>query len=221
MLLNLGIDSVFGMFDFYLIYWRDLFPRLAKLRKELYVGLVIIFSFICSLMFCTASGYHVFNLFNTHACGISLVLALIAELIFFPWIFGINKLEILMYRTTGEKIPFFVKLIVKFFITPFILIIFVIMWINEFRPSTQTSRGWPVAIAWAGRLLWIVPILCVGLGAIPALRVECENVYDLIEQQHGIRFNCKTWDDDTYEEVNQKEGGEKETKAIKKEEKPG
>jgi SNF family Na+-dependent transporter len=61
----LGIDSVFGFFDYYIKIVEDSFPELKKkMRKEFQVLVITIVSFICSLMFVTEGGYWNFDLFD-------------------------------------------------------------------------------------------------------------------------------------------------------------
>lgn len=52
--------------------------------------------FIWSLMFVNANGLYVFILFNDYACGLSLLICLLLECIFFAWLFGVEKLEVLL-----------------------------------------------------------------------------------------------------------------------------
>jgi hypothetical protein len=54
------------------------------------------------------------------------------ELVFIGFLFGLDKLEILMFIRTKEKMPKFVKFFFKVFIPVFIFIIYVIGWIDEF-----------------------------------------------------------------------------------------
>jgi hypothetical protein len=69
--------------------------------------------------------------------------------------------------------------------------------ISEFSASTAKDRNWSTGITWLGRLLWIIPILSgfVGLINHPMTRPEAVNIYDLIEEQHGIRFTASKFGD--------------------------
>jgi SNF family Na+-dependent transporter len=98
----LGIDSVFGFFDYYIKIAEDAFPLLRKkLRKELQVLVITIFSFIWSLMFVVEGGFHNFDLFDANAGHIQLLLVLVLQSILLPWIFGMHKLSTLIYLRTG------------------------------------------------------------------------------------------------------------------------
>ena len=103
MLLTLGVDSVFGYFDFILSYFSDMFPSIRKkISQEVYCAIFTFISWLCSLIFCLESGYWTFDLFNSYAAGIALLTCLIVELALIPWVFGMDKLNIIMKDRTGE-----------------------------------------------------------------------------------------------------------------------
>ena len=124
----------------------DAFPVILKtMRKEVFCFILTTFSFLCSLIFCTQSGYFIFELFNEYACGISLLFCLICELIFIPWVFGIEKLDILLQIKTGESIPNFVKNIIKFVLPIISVFMFILKLYTEFLPgaSYPSKKKWP------------------------------------------------------------------------------
>jgi len=82
---------------------------------------------------------------------------------------------------TGETMPKFVIYFIKFFIPLFIFVIFIITWISEFSENEgRKKNGWTVGITWAGRLIWIVPLLLIVGGYFK--RIESEDIYTLIEK---------------------------------------
>jgi len=199
MLVTLGIDSAFGYVDYIMEFYLDAFPIiLKKMRKEYVCVILCVICFISSLMFVTDSGYYVFNMFDAYACGISLYYCLIMECVVIGWVFGIEKLSIIAKRTTNEEIPKIVMMLVKFFIPAFIGIQVIFYFINEFSASKAKARNWPTGITWLGRLLWIVPIGCGFIGFCKPVKMD--NVYDLVETQHGIRFNNSSIGDHSFEE---------------------
>ena len=199
MLVTLGIDSAFGYVDYIMEFFIDSFPViLKKMRKEVFCVVVCFTCFISSLMFVTESGYYVFIMFDGYACGVSLYFCLIMECIVIGWIFGIEKLNIIAQRVTGEKIPMVVMLLNKFFIPVFTSINIILYFIGEFSAKKAASRGWPVGLTWLGRMLWIVPIGLAFLGF--CWKPKMDNVYDLIEKQHGLRFNNTKIGDHSYED---------------------
>lgn len=190
MLLTLGIDSVFGFFDHILQYFLDTFPQIEqKMRREVYVGIFTLFSFLCSLIFCLESGYYSFGTFDSYAAGIALLTCLLVELILIPWVFGMDKLNVLLNRRTGETIPKFVIVFVKYIIPVYIVIIYILSFVDEFSKDGDDERKEPYGFLWLARLLFIVPMLTILVGYFK--RIETANVYDLIESQYGIKFDDK------------------------------
>lgn len=189
MLITLGVDTSFGFIDYFMEFFLDSYPIiLTKMRKEYFCIIVCIIHFISSLMFVTGSGYYVFNLFDSYSCGVSLYFTLFMECLVIGWIFGIEKLSIIAERTTGEKIPKIVMIIVKFIIPTLTIIVIIIYFIGEFSEATFVKRNWGHTITWLGRLLWIVPI-SLGFIGICKPNVGMANIYDLVEKQHGIKFS--------------------------------
>ena len=202
MLVTLGIDSAFGYVDYIMEFFLDAFPViLTKIKKEVFCVIICFACFISSLMFVTDAGYWVFGMFDAYACGVSLYFCLIMECIVIGWVFGIEKLSIIAERTTGEKIPMFTMMLVKFFIPLFTTINIILYFIGEFSEAKAKARNWPTGLTWLGRLLWIIPILCAFLGFLGEKgQIKCADVYDLVEKQHGIRFNNSKIGDHTFEE---------------------
>ena len=164
----LGVDSVFGFVDFYIQYAEDAVPIIRqKVRKEISCLIILVFSFIWSLMFVNEGGLYTFDLFDQYAGGIQLFFCVLCELAFIPWIFGIDKLSILMKERTGEEIPKFVKFFIKYIIPIFIFFLFIMSWINEFSADTTAGRvknGWTSGITWLGRLITFVPLIGMIIG---------------------------------------------------------
>jgi len=118
------------------------------------------------------------------------------ECIFYAWLFGIDKLDILLHASCGERIPTPVKWTTKWFIPIFTLIMIFFSIKAEQDKIVKELGGITTIIQWAGRLLYIVPLLMIPLGSV--FTISCPSVYDLIDEQYGIRFNNKKWNDHSY-----------------------
>ena len=199
MLVTLGVDSVFGNFDFYQTYVSDLFPIiLDTMRREYYCAILTVFCFICSLTFTNSAGFYTFGLFDTFACGVSLLFCLLMELIFFGWVFGIDKLSILLEERTGEVIPIFVRWVIKVFIPLFTTLMIILNLVSEFSAAKAKARNWEWWVTTLGRLLFIIPI---GIGLFAGFIRKysgTKSIYILIEEQYGIKFNHAGLNDHTY-----------------------
>ena len=186
----LGVDSVFGFVDFFMQYFEDCFPQIRKrFSKEVYCIFVCLFCFIWSMMFCIEGGLYVFELFDGYSGNIQLLFCLMCELAFIPFLFGLDKLNILMKIKTKEEMPKFVYIFIKYVIPIFIFIVYVIAWIYEFQyQSGRDDAGWTPGILWAGRLLWIVPLLIIPFGMWKPLPAH-KGIDELVREQYGIEFD--------------------------------
>jgi len=126
------------------------------------------------------------------------------ELVIIVWMFGVDKLDVLLERRTGENIPKAVKYICMGFIPAFISVMMILNMVGEFSEETSLKRNWSWGITFGGRMLFVVPI-CVGLFTGLIKRNDTLiSIYTLIEEQYGIEFNNKGYFDHTY--VDKKSG---------------
>ena len=109
MLILVGLDSIFGIFDFMSSFILSEYPVIRKkIRKETFSLIMVCIFFTLSLvLFCTKQGIHVFEMFDHYAVGMPLLFMLIAQTIFIGYIFGLDRLSDLLYQNTGERIPVF------------------------------------------------------------------------------------------------------------------
>lgn len=68
----------------------------------------------------------------------------------------------------------------------------------------KEEPGYATFLQWMGRLLYIVPLLFIPLGAV--FKINSPGVYDLVEEQYKIRFNNKKWNDHSYTKDGQVHG---------------
>ena len=109
------------------------------------------------------------------------------ELALIPWVFGMDKLNILLKERTGETIPKFVIIFVKFVIPIYILAIYILSFVDEFKKDGDDERTMNYGFIWLGRLLFIVPMLTIVVGYFK--RIYSQDVYALIESPYGIKFD--------------------------------
>mmetsp|Transcript_25457 Transcript_25457/g.39246 ORF Transcript_25457/g.39246 Transcript_25457/m.39246 type:complete len:335 (-) Transcript_25457:197-1201(-) len=141
MLFTVGIDSVFGMYDFSIAYCWDFFPSARqKMRKEVFVLIITLVYFTVGLVFVTNNGFWNFDLFNNYAAGLSLLYVLVVETALITFVLGLDRLDVLIERSTGERLPKAIKLCVKYFSLPLMTIMMGIGLYNEFSGDGLTPR---------------------------------------------------------------------------------
>lgn len=146
MCLFLGIDSVFGFMDYYIKMARDTMPGLnKKLAHWQQVAILMLFSFIWSLMFVMDGGIHNFGAFDAYCSSIQLLVCLLAQTIFIPYIFGIEKLSELIYIRTKQRIPKFYIFVIRTFVPVFGAVMLYFSCAGEFSTANytaQTGKEW-------------------------------------------------------------------------------
>mmetsp|Transcript_29966 Transcript_29966/g.40554 ORF Transcript_29966/g.40554 Transcript_29966/m.40554 type:complete len:204 (+) Transcript_29966:198-809(+) len=156
MLLTVGIDSIFATFDFISNFIFNEFPILKnRLRKEVFSLIICIsYFFFGMVLFCKPQGIYMFELFDHYAVGLPLLFALNAEIIIVCYMFNINKLDTLMQRNTGERIPWIIKYTACSVTLAFTFIALIGSFIREFSNPLELP-GWALIFGW---LLILLPI---------------------------------------------------------------
>ena len=153
------------------------------MRKELFAVIVCTFCFCWSLLFCSDSGFYWFDLFDTYSINLGLFIAILAEVKFIAYDFGIERLGVLMHHYTKEKPQLWMEKLIKFFIPIFTLLLIVLLLIDEFGKDTRMREtydqadvdagnkkiDWPYGYLWIGRgmiifeVCWALVGLCIDI----------------------------------------------------------
>ena len=106
-----------------------------RLSTEVFCLIMTIGYFLVGLLFTLNSGYWWFSLFNSYSAGLTLVFLMVVETILLAWVFGFERLEVLLTEKTGEKFPIYAKYMVKFFSPLLMTIILIVGFYNEFKTN--------------------------------------------------------------------------------------
>lgn len=159
MVLLLGIGSQFVSVEGFITAIVDLFPgylRVGK-RREWFIGLTCLFSFLIGLTMVTRGGIFVFQLFDYYAAsGMCLLFLCFCECLFVSWIYGVDKYVNNIKEMIGYKPALWFALCWKYF-APFLtggILIMLLMDVKPLKyndvyeyPSWATALGWTMAMS--------------------------------------------------------------------------
>jgi len=179
MLLFIGIDTLFGMFDFVTAYVWDFFDLKGKVKKQYLVLLILAIMLIINMMFVTNYGWYFYVFLSKHVGGFSLVFVLLGETFTIGYLFGFEKLDAVMKFKTGETVPKSFILSIKYIAVPSMTVILIASFLREVSAGTDEEL-WQV---WGGRFIISVPIISCLLGL--CIKRKTPTAEALVERQYG------------------------------------
>lgn len=160
MLLTLGLDTQFAMFEAVVTGLVDEYPRVLKRRKEIFIAFLCFLCFLLGIPMVMQGGMYVFNLYNYQSGGVSLLFLALFEVLTIAWGYGANRFAKDIETMIGYKISPWWPIAWKFASPVVILGVFlssVIQWggvaYGKYQyPSWGEFCGWVLALA---SMLWI------------------------------------------------------------------
>lgn len=161
MLLFLGLDSQFCTVEGFITAMVDEWPHLLRRRKELFVLLVCVLSFLVGFTCIFQGGMYIFQIFDSYAVsGFSLLFLIFFECIAISWAFGVNK----FYDGIKEMIGYYPILMLKFcwvVATPVICIGVFCFNIIKYSPVKYMDYEYPWWAHFFGWCMGLSSMLCI------------------------------------------------------------
>ncbi|XP_005105728.1 sodium- and chloride-dependent betaine transporter isoform X2 [Aplysia californica] len=163
MLLLLGLDSQFGMFETVICGLIDAFPKqLRKKRIMLTFGLALI-SYCVSLPIATRGGIYVFTLLDWFVAAFCVMLTSLIECIIIGWLYGVDKfcddIELMIGRRPGiyMKVCWTV-------VTPLVMLVAFIFTCAKYTLPVYDGYVFPTHANAIGFLISVIPLIPIPAG---------------------------------------------------------
>lgn len=149
MLIFIGLDSQFCTVEGFITACIDEWPQYLRNRKELFIAIVCLMSYLIGLLSVTQGGIYIFNIFNTFsASGWALLALIFFECIAVSWFYGTNRFYSNITQMIGYEPGRFWKLC-WFILTPILCISVIIYSLIKYEGFTYKDYIYP----WWGEFL--------------------------------------------------------------------
>ncbi|KAH9518939.1 Sodium- and chloride-dependent GABA transporter 1 [Bulinus truncatus] len=163
MLLMLGMDSQFCTMEGFFTALIDEFPQYLRKRRELFIAVICLISYLIGLSMVTEGGMYVFQIFDFYsASGITVLLLIFFECIAISWSYGVNRFYDDLRDMFGFYPCFFWK-ICWCVTTPAICLGVVLFSVFTFQPVTYIGYRFPSWAHAVGAVIGASSVTCIPL----------------------------------------------------------
>uniref|UniRef100_T1J2K8 Transporter n=1 Tax=Strigamia maritima TaxID=126957 RepID=T1J2K8_STRMM len=160
MLITLGLDSTFGGLEALITGMCDEYPLTLGKHREIFVGALVVFIYICALPTTTYGGNYVLQLLDAYGPSMSILFVVFVEAVTVCWLYGTKRFSDDVQRMLGFR-PGLFWIISWNFISPlFIFFIFVtaMVFYEDLTIENYIYPPWAIAVGWVmtmSSLMWI------------------------------------------------------------------
>ncbi|XP_014672837.1 PREDICTED: sodium- and chloride-dependent glycine transporter 1-like isoform X2 [Priapulus caudatus] len=165
MLLLIGLDSQFGMFETLTSAFIDEFPTQLRGKKMLFTAALCIVEFLLGIPCIMNGGMYIVQLMDWYSAAFSLMLICLCECCVISWIYGVDRFIMDIEFMVRRKLCLWWKITWKF-ITP--LLVFILFVFNLVMHEPITFDGykypdWAIGLGWVMALASMMPILIIAV----------------------------------------------------------
>ncbi|XP_040011434.1 sodium- and chloride-dependent GABA transporter 1 isoform X2 [Xiphias gladius] len=171
MLLCLGLDSQFATVEVAVTFIKDEFgPQVLRFlkREELLTLVVCITCFVLGIPDITKGGIYVFQLMDHYTAVVSLVFLAFFEVVAVCWIFGVERISLMVTRMQGKAPNIYFRLC-WLLLSPMLVLCILTSSIVQYTPARYGKYTYPMWAEWVGWGISLFSIVWIPLGAIQEL----------------------------------------------------
>ncbi|XP_053396453.1 sodium- and chloride-dependent glycine transporter 1-like [Mercenaria mercenaria] len=158
MMITVGLDTQFGMFETLSSGIVDAFPHKLAKRKTLVTAAIACAMFILGLVFTTSAGIYIYNLIDWYASAFCMCLGGGLEFIAVGWYYGAERFSNDLKLMLGYRAPVLLR-ICWCFISPAAVFIVFILLLSRYEAATYEGHPYPDYAITLGFVLALIPVL--------------------------------------------------------------
>jgi len=167
MLLTIGLDSQFAMFETMVSGFIDRFPQLLRVfkKKLFFTAFCALVQFTIGLPLVTKAGIYFFQVIDWYSGAFSVTLIAVLECLVIAYVYGANRLRYDISLMIGYT-PSILWVGLWCFVTPALLILILIVSMTNFpEPMYGNYKypSWAIGIGWLTGMMSIFPIPAVAI----------------------------------------------------------
>ncbi|GFS23256.1 sodium- and chloride-dependent glycine transporter 1-like [Elysia marginata] len=171
MLLLLGLDSQFGMFETVVAGLIEAFPQQLRKRRMYLTFSLALFSYLVSLPIATEGGIYVFTLLDWFVSAFCVVITSLIECAVIGWIYGIDRFSDDIQMMMGQR-PGILMRLCWTVITPCIMLSVFIFLLVKYSLPVYDGYVFPLWANVIGFIISFIPMVPIPVGMIIALRQQ-------------------------------------------------
>ncbi|XP_022245423.1 sodium-dependent serotonin transporter-like [Limulus polyphemus] len=160
MLITLGLDSTFGGLEAMITGLCDEYPTVLRRHREIFVGVLILFIYLCALPTTTYGGSYVVNLLDSYGTSMSVLFVVFVEAATVCWFYGAQRFSEQVQKMLGFRPGIFWRLCWTYVSPIFILGIFLFAMIHykDLEWEDYQYPKWSITVGW---LLTVSSLSCI------------------------------------------------------------
>ncbi|CAH2096550.1 unnamed protein product [Euphydryas editha] len=162
MLITLGLDSTFGGLEAVTTALCDEYPRVLGRHREIFVGFLLLFIYICALPTTTYGGVYLVDLLNVYGPGLAILFVVFAEAAGVCWVYGVDRFSEDVRTMLGHKPGWFWRACWSYISPVFLLVLFVfsVLAHEEMLGGEYVFPRWSIRVGW---IMTGVTVSCIPL----------------------------------------------------------
>lgn len=167
MLITVGLDTQFCMFETLSSGIVDAFPEKLSNRKTLVTAALSAAMFLLGLPFTTNAGIYIYQLIDWYSSSICMCLGGSLEFVAVAWYYGAERFSRDMEMMLGYSAPILLR-ICWCIISPTVFFVIFLVILKQYQPVTYLGYAYPEYVVIIGIFISLIPVAPLPVGMVMA-----------------------------------------------------